>query len=421
MYLAVALGDVGVLGQFNQSMASLPIWAWTAILLSYCYIASTLPVWTLLQPRDFINSLQLISVLGLLVIGLSAAALFGGAPLTEETARPALSIVAPAFQWNPVGAPMIFPFLFITIACGAISGFHSLVSSGTSSKQLADERDAQLVGYGSMLTEGFLATIVILACVAGLGLGLSSAGGDILYGATAWAHNYENWGTAGGLASTIGAFVTGASNFLAALGIPRAFAVALMGVFVASFAATTMDSACRLQRYLIQEVMGSLRGVRNSTVSACQKRPRSILGFLAGPQGATLLAVGAAGLLAAIPREGQAWTLENAGHGAMILWPVFGAMNQLIAGIAFILIVFYVRSIGKPFWFLLPPMLFMLIMPLWAMSISLFFGTTAEQSWIASGNWPLVFIGSAAIALEIWLIIEAIIMCRKTQAYNQNQ
>jgi carbon starvation protein len=408
MYLSVVFGDAGFLGQFNETMSRLPIWAWTAILLGYCYIASTLPVWLLLQPRDFINSLQLLSVMGLLILGLCAAAIIGGAPLGEATERPPLSIVAPAFQWNPEGAPMIFPFLFITIACGAISGFHCLVSSGTSSKQLASETDARFIGYGAMLTEGFLATLVILACAAGLGLGLSTAGGDILYGATAWVHNYENWGKAGGLAATIGAFVTGGGNFLAALGIPAAFGIALMGVFVASFAATTMDSACRLQRYVIQELAGSFRSKKSASVPTA--RANSLVDFFAGAQGATLLAVVAAGLLAAIPPLGQEWTLENAGRGGMILWPVFGAMNQLVAGIAFIVLVFYVRSTGKPVWFLVPPMIFMLIMPLWAMGISLFFGTSAEQSWIASKNWPLVFIGGASIVLEIWLIIEALLM-----------
>lgn len=411
MYLSVAYGDAGVLGEFNQAMAQLPIWAWTAILLVYCYIASTLPVWLLLQPRDFINALQLLSVMGLLILGLCAAAFLGGAPTGGTSTRPALEIVAPAFQWDPAGAPMIFPFLFITIACGAISGFHCLVSSGTSSKQLASEKDAQFVGYGAMLTEGFLATLVILACAAGLGLGLSTAGGELLRGAAAWAHNYENWGKAGGLAATIGAFVTGSGNFLAALGIPHAFGVALMGVFVASFAATTMDSACRLQRYVIQELVGSLRGGNQENGMSSRRNP--FVEFFAGSHGATLLAVVSAGLLAAIPPVGQAWTLENAGRGGMILWPVFGAMNQLVAGIAFIVLVFYVRSTAKPFWFLVPPMIFMLLMPLWAMSVSLFVGTSADPSWLSTRNWPLVFIASASIILEIWLIVEAFLMNRK--------
>jgi len=263
------------------------------------------------------------------------------------------------------------------------------------------ESEARFVGYGSMLTEGFLATLVILACAAGLGLGLKVDGGTLLRGAEAWHHQYADFGAAGALASTIGAFVTGSGNFLAAIGIPTDFAVALMGVFVASFAATTMDSACRLQRYVIQELAGSLRAGKP------RQGGEGAAGFLAGSHGATLLAVVAAGVLAAIPPAGAEWNLANAGNGGMLLWPLFGATNQLVAGIAFIVIIFYVRATGKPVWFLIPPMIFMLVMPLWAMVMQVFTGTGAAQSWLAAGNWPLVAIGTASIALEIWLIVEA--------------
>lgn len=398
MYVSVFLGDVGVLHDFNVAMANLPVWAWTALLLAYCYAASVLPVWLLLQPRDFINALQLLSVLGLLVIGLVVCALAGG-PALPDGGRPSLELVAPAFRWNPDGAPALFPFLFITIACGAISGFHCLVSSGTSSKQLDNEKHARFVGFGAMLTEGFLATLVILACVAGLGLGLTLPDGAVLYGEAAWAHQYTNWGQAGSLSATIGAFVTGAGNFLAALGLPKSAGIALMGVFVASFAATTMDSACRLQRYVVQEVATALPA-RNG-------HPSLVGRLFSHTHGATLLTVLAAALLAAIPPAGQAWSLENAGKGGMILWPLFGAANQLVAGIAFIVITFYVRATGRPVWFLVPPMILMLVMPLWAMSIQLFFGTGGTPAWWSAGDWPLVFIGSASILLEVWLIVEA--------------
>ena len=405
MYLAVFFGDVGALGVFNATLAAMPVWAWTSILLAYCYVASVLPVWVLLQPRDFINSLQLLSVLGLLVCGLVATGLTGGATLAADGTRPPLEMVAPAFQWNPDGAPMIFPFLFITIACGAVSGFHCLVSSGTSSKQLRCESEARFVGYGAMLTEGFLATLVIFACAAGLGLGLATADGGTLFGADAWNHQYVSWGDAGSLGATVGAFVAGGGNFLTKLGIPAAVAVTLMGVFVASFAATTMDSACRLQRYVIQELAATVKP-RKSAASPAS--PASGLArFLRGSHGATLLAVLAAAMLAAIPASGESWTLTNAGRGGMMLWPLFGALNQLVAGIAFIVITFYIRAKNKPVWFLVLPMIFMLIMPLWAMTTQVFFGTGAAPSWLASGQWVLVGIGAVSILLEVWLIIEA--------------
>ncbi len=408
MYLSVIFGDVGYLHVFNQTLAAMPVWAWTAFMLGYCYVASVLPVWLLLQPRDFINSLQLLSTMALLMAGVVVAAIFGGsASFTGE--RVALEIVAPAFQSHPAGAPQIFPFLFITIACGAISGFHCLVSSGTSSKQLAGEGDAQFVGYGSMLVEGFLATLVILACVAGLGLGLAVPGGDTLTGSAAWAHQYVDWGKAGSLSATIGAFVNGAGNFLGAMGIPLPVGIALMGVFVASFAGTTMDSACRLQRYIIQEL--------GSALHKPGKSASPLISTIAGTHGATLLAVGSAAILAAIPAAGEEWSLANAGKGGMLLWPLFGATNQLVAGIAFIVITFYVRSHKKPFWFLIPPMIFMLVMPFWATTQQLFFGAGDAPSWLAQGNLPLIAIGAASLILEVWLVFEAAILWRKPQLH----
>lgn len=405
MYGSVFLGQVGWVAHFNETLAALPTWAWTALLLAYCYVASVLPVWVLLQPRDFINSLQLLSILGLLVIGLAATAVFGGAA-PEGQIRPTLEIVAPAWQWDPAGAPFIFPFLFITIACGAVSGFHCLVSSGTSSKQLVSEKDASFVGYGSMLTEGFLATLVILSCVAGLGLGLPQADGSILRGAEAWMQQYQNWGQAGSLSATIGAFVNGSANFLSALGISGWVSTALMGIFIASFAATTMDTTCRLQRYVVQELAADF--------SRRDGLGKSIGWILSGRHGATLGAVIAAALLAAIPGAGQEWSLANAGKGGMMLWPIFGATNQLVAGLAFIVICFYVRALGKPVWFLILPAVFMLAMPFWAMTLQLFFGTGAAPSWIADRNWPLIFLGASSLALEIWLVIEALILWRRT-------
>ena len=171
MYLSVIFGNDGWLGQLNAWMASWHTMTWVILLLVYSYIASVLPVWVLLQPRDYINSLQLLTALGLIVVGLIVAAAIGGTPPVEGAARQPLEVVAPAWNFHPAGAPMIFPFLFITIACGAISGFHCLVSSGTSSKQLNREPDARFVGYGAMLTEGFLANDRDLGMCGGVGVG----------------------------------------------------------------------------------------------------------------------------------------------------------------------------------------------------------------------------------------------------------
>ncbi|MHC4948938.1 MAG: carbon starvation CstA family protein, partial [Planctomycetota bacterium] len=385
---------------------------WVVVLLAYSYVASVLPVWTLLQPRDYINSLQLLTALGLIVVGLFVAAVAGGAPPDAGGPRPPLALAAPVVQWSPEAAPLIFPFLFITIACGAISGFHCLVSSGTSSKQLRCETDAQFVGYGSMLTEGFLATLVILACTAGLGLGLE---GGALAGQEAWASRYGSWAAAGGLSEKVAAFVDGSANFLRAMAVPGAVATALMGVLVASFAGTTLDTACRLQRYVIQELAGTF------VAPAARGRPGvNPMSWLTNRHGATIVAVVLAAIVAALPPGGVqtgplaairadglgggwAWLAEHGGKGGLILWPMFGATNQLLGGLAFLVVGFWLWRRRLPVWFIVPPMLFMLVMPAWAMAWQLLVGNAGDQpGWLFQErpNWVLVAVAAGTLALE---------------------
>ena len=392
MYLSIYFGDSGLLGSFNETLKGWSTITWVSVLLVYSYVASVLPVWTLLQPRDYINSLQLLSALGLVLLGLVVAAFIGGAPMVEGASRPELKLVAPAFRLSVDGAPWIFPFLFVTVACGAISGFHCLVSSGTSSKQLRNEKDAQFVGYGSMLTEGFLATLVILACAAGLGLGIHAVVGNVdspmVSGVDAYLARYETWGGAKGLGAKVGAFVDGAANLLKALGLGPRMSVALMGVFVASFAATTLDTACRLQRYVTQELATALH------VKA-----------LEGKHGATLFAIVTAGIVAALPLPGTHWSWATAGTGGLILWPLFGATNQLLGGLAFLVILFWMRRRNLPVYFVILPTIFMLILPGFAMGIELF----QPNGWIASRQWHLVGVGAVTLILEIWMIAEALL------------
>jgi carbon starvation protein len=207
-----------------------------------------------LQPRDYINAWQLIVAMVLLVVGILASAFTGN-----------LELVAPAVQMHPEGAPSMWPFLFITIACGAISGFHALVASGTSGKQVENETDAVPVGYGAMIMEGALATIVIIAVTAGIGMAYQSQDAGLLTGTAAWTHHYASWAASSGLGSKIAAFVIGGANMVSTLGIPKEIAIIVMGVFVASFAGTTLDTATRLQRYVVQELaddfkIGFLKG-----------------------------------------------------------------------------------------------------------------------------------------------------------------
>ncbi|MCH8830519.1 MAG: carbon starvation protein A [Planctomycetes bacterium] len=299
-------------------------------------------------------------------------------------------------------APPIWPMLFITIACGAISGFHCLVSSGTSSKQLSCETDAKFVGYGSMFTEGFLAVIVILAVAAGIGFGWpGNAALEGKTGAALWNSIYGDW-TKVGLGVKVGAFVVGAANFLGGIGLNHTMAVAMMGVFVASFAATTLDTATRLQRYVVQELS---RAVGDQAPVL-----RPALKPFGNAHGATLFAVVTAFLLALPSKPGVAWSWETAGGGGLILWPLFGATNQLLGGLAFLVITFWLWRRGKPIWFVALPTIFMLIMPAWAMLIQI-------PQWIdpEKPNYLLAFIAVATLLLEAWMIVEAFLAWPKAK------
>ena len=384
---------------------------WTLILFVYCFIASVLPVWTLLQPRDFINSHELVLALVLLVLGLAVAGITGGADLFSSA-----PVVAPDI---PPDAPPIWPFLFITIACGAISGFHCMVSSGTSSKQVASEKDAQYVGYGAMLLEGSLAVIVIIACCAGIGMGLFQRSGTganysfqpVLNAETgqqvmhreAWRSRYATTRTvtrANGettvegtwhshtLAQKVGAFIDGSANFLSSLGIPLKMSIAIMAVLVASFAATTLDTATRLQRYVIQELAqtAKLKPLTNRYV-------------------ATALALFVGGAVALMPGP------KGPGSGGLILWPLFGAVNQLLAGLAFMVIVFYLLRRNRPIWFAALPMIAMLVMPAWAMLWQMF----NPNGWWANGKYLLFGFGLAVEALQVWMITEGLLIWKKAR------
>lgn len=400
--LAWSGGSLGAgIRHLNTELAAWPVWVWVAILLSYCYVASVMPVWMLLQPRDYINSLQLVSSLGLVVVGVAVAAVVGGVAPTADAARLPLEFVAPALNLHPLHAPPILPFLFVTIACGAISGFHCLVSSGTTSKQLGNEADAHLVGYGAMLLEGFLATLVILAVAAGIGFGWPAKFGTAA-GAELWQQLYADWSTVTGGAA-IGAFVVGAANFLEAAGINHTLATALMGVLVASFAGTTLDTATRLQRYVVQELSRTLTPRRDPPSNANARAGVSLnpLVWLGSRHGATFFAVATAFVLALFPKPGDPWTWETIGKGGLILWPLFGATNQLLGGLAFLVVTFWLWRRGLPTMFTLVPMLFMLVLPAWAMLSDL-------QRWWAKGQHYLAAVALLVLLLEAWLVVEAV-------------
>lgn len=402
-------GPVGqVVQTVNGTVSSWPIWLWVAILLAYCYVASVLPVWVLLQPRDYINSLQLISSLGLIVTGLVVTACFGSAAGSAGGVPLPLEMVAPFLDLHPTHAPPITPFLFVTIACGAVSGFHCLVSSGTSSKQLRCETDARAVGYGSMLLEAFLAVLVIIAVGAGIGLGWPQEYPG-LSGTALWQTLYADWkGVTGGKA--IAAFVVGSGNLLESLGIDAVMARALVGVLVASFAGTTLDTATRLQRYVVQELAGSLLAkLPGPSAGQPPTTPLALpLKWLTTPHGATLFAVGTAFLLALLPAPGKPWSLANLGTGGLILWPLFGATNQLLAGLSLMVISFYLRRRGLPTIVATLPMILMLVMPAWALCINI-------DRWLAGGSLALVAVAVVMLAVEAWMALEGLLLWGRVQ------
>lgn len=318
---------------------------WILLLFAYAAIASVLPVWMLLQPRDYINGLQLF--IGLFI-------LYGAIVFLNPT------MVAPMFNDNvPAGTPSIIPLLFVTIACGAISGFHGLVASGTTSKQLNREPDARFVGYFGAIGEGGLALAAILVATAGFA------------SLADWEAMYSAFGQGG-----VTAFVQGGAFIIHnGLGIPEVTAATLLTVMAALFAGTTMDTGLRLQRYIFQE-WGEIYNQE----------------WMKKPLPATLLAVGTC-LLLAFGAGGAD------GSGGMIIWPLFGTTNQLLAGLTLLVITVMLVHLRRPMWYTLAPLCFLLVMTVTALIFQL--RTFYEQeNWFLLGLDIVVLVAAILVAME---------------------
>ncbi|MDI5985378.1 carbon starvation protein A [Halomonas sp. M4R5S39] len=328
---------------------------WILILFGYAAIASLLPVWVLLQPRDYINGLQLF--IGLIV-------LYGAIVLMNPT------LVAPAFNTNvPAGTPSLLPLLFVTIACGAISGFHGLVSSGTTSKQLSKETDARFVGYFGAVGEGMLALAAILAATAGFATFAD------------WEAMYTAFGQGG-----VNAFVEGGAFIIHnGLGLPEATAATLLTVMAALFAGTTMDTGLRLQRYIFQE-WGEIYD------QAWMKKPAI----------ATLLAVGSC-LLLAFGAGGAD------GSGGLIIWPLFGTTNQLLAGLTLLVITVMLVRLRRPMMYTLVPLCFLLVMTIAALLIQL-------RSFLEQGNYFLLVLDIVVLIAAIMVAMECASALKRSRA-----
>lgn len=327
---------------------------WIIFLLIYSFIASTLPVWLLLQPRDYINSHQLFLGLALMIVGL-----FITSP----------QMVAPALNNHPTGAPPWFPFLFITIACGAISGFHGLVSGGTTSKQVNRWQDAKSIGYKAMLGEGLLALLATLAVTTGFD------------SSSAWHHHYATWEQANGLSNKIGAFVLGSGKFIAGLGISPEISHTVIAVLIISFAATSLDTACRIQRYIISEIGEGLNFplLKNRFVGSS-------------------IAVGTAFLL---------MLSSDNGKGGLKLWPLFGATNQMLAGLTLLVITSFLLKKRRPYLYFLIPAVLVLIITTLGLILNL-------QLYLKQSHWFLFALTILLIFAQLGIIYEAFKLFRKT-------
>ncbi|MEZ2122043.1 carbon starvation protein A [Corynebacterium sp. CCM 9203] len=317
---------------------------WIVVLFLYAGIASLLPVWVLLQPRDYINGLQLF--VGLII-------LYGSVALSLPT------IVAPTFNTAlPEATPSMIPLLFVTIACGAISGFHGMVSSGTSSKQIDKETDERFVGYFGAVGEGLLALGAIIATCAGYQT------------ITQWREVYSAFGQ-----GSVSAFVEGGSGIInAGLGLPTGLSATILATMAVLFAATTMDTGVRLQRLVVQEI-GDHLGVKLTNIVAT--------------------------IIVLVVALGLTFSSGGDGSGGLAIWPLFGTTNQLMASLTMSIICIILIRLRRPYKVVLVPMVFVMVVSVWALVIQL-------GAFYTAGNWMLLILDLIILVAAVWVVVESI-------------
>jgi carbon starvation protein len=330
-------------------LAGIPTKGWDAILLLYCLVASIIPVWLLLQPRGYLGGWLLYLVIAIGLVG----AIFGG-----------FTIEYPAFNLTSdfrslANARLLFPMLFITVACGACSGFHGIVSSGTTSKQLARESDARPVGYGAMLLEGLVA-VLALATVMMLPKGdaMLKADPNLIY--------------ANGIASYLG---------LIGVGFTVAFPFALLAF--STFVYDTLDVSTRLSRYILQELLG----IHSRTGAILATAASLVLPFI----------------FLMLTRE----------KGYLVAWPIFGTSNQLLASLTLLTLAVWLHRTGRNAWIALLPMAFMMIMTFWSLwlQISAFaraLHALSQGGTLTPDNLISGLVGVLLLVLSLWLLVEAV-------------
>jgi len=335
------------LGQKIAFAQSAVFWTWA--LAAYCFLASVLPVWLLLQPRDYLSSFLLYAS----AIGGFIGIIIGGN-----------KIIYPAYTAFNINGLSLYPILFVTVACGAISGFHSLVSSGTTSKQLDKESDAKIIGYGGMIVEGIVAVIAL---------------------STVMIISKEKYSTL--IANPLTIYANGMGIFLNKLGLPIKFGADFAILALSAFILTTLDSATRIGRYTLSELLGEHVAIfKNKYFS-------------------TLVTIMAALFLVLA----KSYDL----HGNLIpawkiIWPVFGSSNQLLASLALLSGTLYLISKKKRCFVTLIPLLFMLPMTVLAL-VLLAVGNLKTQA----PNYTVVVSSLFLIVLALLLVIESVVSIYK--------
>ncbi len=296
--------------------------SWIYIIFVYIFFASVTPMWLLKQPRDYLTTFLFIAMIAAAVIGVFIS-------------NPQIS--TPAYTGFTTSSGYLFPTLFVTIACGAVSGFHSLVSSETSSKQIANEKDMLQVGYGSMLLESLLAVLVIV--VVGSLTSLSASGVlDANLSAMALADG----------ATPFTKFSVGVTGLVAQLGLPQEWGLCIMTMFVSALALTSLDAVARIGRMSFQEFFEVDRN----------ENPSGILRFLTNKYTATVITLLGGYLLSL--------------GGYNNIWPLFGSANQLLAAMVLIALSVFLKVTGRKGFMLYVPMTLMLIVTMTSLGMSIY-------------------------------------------------
>ncbi len=343
--------------------------AWVIFIAAYILLASLLPVWMLLQPRDYLSSFLLYGMMIVAVVGILGSN---------------MKVEIPAFVgWKGVTGTSLFPTLFITVACGAVSGFHALIGSGTTSKQLDSEKDAKVIGYGAMIVESGLAIIALIAV--GVVWSQTNVGGGDKFQLSAPPTIF-----AGGIATMVSSFAGEASYKVV---------YTLLTLAVSVFALTSLDSGTRLARYMFSELFIPEGKTRDDLTGVAK--------VLSHPLASTLIVV-----------------IIGCGMGFMGLsqiWGVFGAANQLLAGIAMLAVASWLANIGKNNKMFFVPMVFMLAATGTSLTmtiiakIKLIAGMVPDKA-AAWGDWFQMIWSIGLIVLAVILVIEGVQVIAKPKA-----